>query len=103
MRDGLQGSSEGNREGRRTGASKLRGTCAWCGHTHKPRACRAYGKTCSACGAWNHYAAVWRRGRGSALEMEGGGDGETGQHQPERVGFLGHMGIENEGMGRIAW
>src|SRR5258705_7127232 len=102
MRDGLQGSSEGNREGRRTGASKFRGTCAWCGHTHKPRACRAYGKTCSACGAWNHYAAVCRRGIVSALDQEGGGYGETGQHNQEADAFIGHIQIDNVGMGRRA-
>ncbi len=39
----------------------------------------------------------------SALEQEGGGDGETGQHNQEADAFIGHIQIDNVGMGRRSW
>ena len=32
--------------------------CRYCGTSHKPRMCPAYGKTCQLCGKWNHFAKV---------------------------------------------
>ena len=29
--------------------------CKFCGHTHKPRQCPAYGKICHLCGRKNHF------------------------------------------------
>ena len=34
--------------------------CSRCGSTHPPKACPAYGKTCSKCRKPNHYAAMCR-------------------------------------------
>ena len=39
-------------------------TCHWCGNSHKPRECPAYGKECLKCGIMNHYARVCKK-RGS--------------------------------------
>src|SRR5258705_6974705 len=39
----------------------------------------------------------------SALEQEGGGDGETGQHNQEADASIGHIQIDDVGMGRRAW
>ena len=33
-------------------------TCRWCGNSHKPRECPAYGKECLHCGIKNHFARV---------------------------------------------
>ena len=33
-------------------------TCHWCGSSHKPRECPAYGKECLNCGIKNHFARV---------------------------------------------
>ena len=32
--------------------------CHWCGNSHKPRECPAYGKECLNCGIMNHFARV---------------------------------------------
>ena len=32
--------------------------CCWCGNSHKPSECSAYGKTCLHCGILNHFARV---------------------------------------------
>ena len=32
--------------------------CRWCGNSHKPRECPAYGKACLNCGIMNHFARV---------------------------------------------
>ena len=32
--------------------------CHWCGNSHKPRECPAYGKECLNCGIKNHFARV---------------------------------------------
>ena len=32
--------------------------CRWCGHSHRPRECPAYGKECLHCGIMNHFARV---------------------------------------------
>ena len=37
------------------------GACTNCGESHPPRQCRAYGKTCRACGLRNHFARFCRK------------------------------------------
>ena len=38
-------------------------TCHWCGNSHKPQECPAYGKQCLNCGIMNHYARVCNKRR----------------------------------------
>ena len=37
--------------------------CKYCGGSHVPRQCPAYGKTCTGCGKIGHFKKVWRRRR----------------------------------------
>lgn len=37
---------------------KQRGRCTYCGTTHQPRKCPAYGKTCHKCKRNNHFSSV---------------------------------------------
>ncbi|XP_055632562.1 uncharacterized protein LOC129773034 [Toxorhynchites rutilus septentrionalis] len=34
--------------------------CAWCGRSHRPRECLAYGKKCNKCGKTGHFRSVCR-------------------------------------------
>ena len=36
--------------------------CRYCGSSHPPRQCPSYGKQCSKCSGWNHFAAVCKGG-----------------------------------------
>ena len=38
-------------------------TCHWCGNSHKPWECPAYGKQCLNYGIMNHYTRVWNKRR----------------------------------------
>lgn len=49
-------SSSNNNNGR----SKHKETCTYCGTTHKPRDCPAYGKSCHTCNRRNHFSSVCR-------------------------------------------
>lgn len=59
-------SSDGNSKQRSGGSthtngrsdSKQKGNCTFCGTTHKPRQCPAYGKTCHKCKRKNHFSTV---------------------------------------------
>ena len=37
--------------------------CRWCGNSHRPRECPAYGKECLHCGIKNHFARVCNKRR----------------------------------------
>ena len=40
-------------------------TCKYCGKTHPPKSCPAYGMTCYKCNTKNHFANVCRSGSGN--------------------------------------
>ena len=40
--------------------------CKYCGRSHAPRQCSAFGKVCRKCGGSNHFASVCLKGRSSA-------------------------------------
>ena len=42
--------------------SKRESTCQYCGQTHAPRQCPAFGKVCKKCSGMNHFAVVCRGG-----------------------------------------
>ena len=41
---------------------KRESACQYCGHSHDPRQCPAYGKVCKKCSGRNHFAVVCRGG-----------------------------------------
>lgn len=66
--------NQDNRGGRRSAGSSYNkpqgkanteqvSNCGNCGHNHPPRSCPAYGKQCSSCKKFNHYAAYCRSRR----------------------------------------
>ena len=53
----LRGAGQTDAEMRRTG------TCRYCGSSHPPRRCPAYGMMCGECSQVNHFSAVCRAPR----------------------------------------
>ena len=51
----------------RTG--EARPPCQYCGTSHRPRQCPAYGKKCKNCAGMNHFARVCKRSRGSQASV----------------------------------
>jgi len=54
---GYQNKKQDNKKAKK-GSQNSRPNCRFCGHTHKPRQCPAYGKTCKECGKKNHFTSV---------------------------------------------
>ena len=56
----MQGIEQVNLVSKSRKSSKLIKNCDYCGETHPKRKCPAFGKRCTSCNAWNHFAEVCR-------------------------------------------
>ena len=81
---------------RNTGTVK---NCNFCGRSHIPRKCPAYGKVCNKCKKWNHFAAMCKSvgnkvdevAKGSQIDSESDGEEQLGAQA-----FLGEVAVEAE-------
>eukprot|EP00475_Leptophrys_vorax_P045778 TRINITY_DN9637_c0_g1_i6.p1 TRINITY_DN9637_c0_g1~~TRINITY_DN9637_c0_g1_i6.p1 ORF type:complete len:1451 (+),score=405.89 TRINITY_DN9637_c0_g1_i6:148-4500(+) len=61
--------------------------CSKCGRRHPKKKCKAFGKTCNACGLKNHFATVCRNRQG------GGSSGTANNRAQGGTGAGGHGGV----------
>ena len=60
----LRGAGQTDTKAGQTDAEMIRaGTCKYCGSSHPPRRCSAYGMMCGECGQVNHFNTVCRTPR----------------------------------------
>ena len=60
----LRGAGQTEAEAEQTNTEMIRvGTCKYCGSSHPPRRCPAYGMMCGECGWVNHFSTVCRAPR----------------------------------------
>ncbi|XP_067928064.1 uncharacterized protein [Watersipora subatra] len=48
---------------------KARGNCKYCGTSHPPWQCPAFGKACNACGTMNHFSKVCRKKNEASVKL----------------------------------
>jgi hypothetical protein len=53
--------------------------CDYCGKSHAPRSCPAFGKICTKCGRDNHYAVVCKNGQNKAPDGYNSGGSSRGR------------------------
>ena len=72
-------------------------TCNFCGRSHAPRKCPAYGKACNKCRKLNHFAAMCKSVSGKVDEVNKEGQIDSGSEGEELVGaqaFLGEVAVD---------